>query len=86
MKRGILELSAGAGHLRWVEGVTVADANLILAVGQGQRPPRIVGAVASGRSLVAQLSNSKQLVDERVLGVLSAANSLQSPHGVDILV
>ena len=85
MKRGILELSAGAGHLRWVEGVTVADANLILAVAQGRRPPQIVGAVASGRSHVAQLSASHQMVDERVLGVLAAVNTLQSPYGIDIL-
>ena len=64
----------------------MADANLILAVAKHQRPPQIVGAIANARSKVAQLTARHQLADERLLAVLSAANEIQSPNGIDIAV
>ncbi|MAE05556.1 MAG: hypothetical protein CMH76_04390 [Nitrospinae bacterium] len=64
----------------------MADANLILAVAKHQRPPQTVGAIANERSNVAQLTARHQLADERLLAVLSAANEIQSPNGIDIAV
>ncbi|MBT3350060.1 MAG: hypothetical protein HOC91_15610 [Nitrospinaceae bacterium] len=63
----------------------MADANLILAVARGLRPALITGAVANARSEVNQLVASKQLADRRTMIALVAANSLQSPIGIDVL-
>lgn len=62
----------------------MAEANLILAIARGQSPPRIVRAIAAARSNVAQFTANNQLADERLLTVLSAASTIQSPNGVDM--
>ncbi len=64
-------------------GVAVANANVVLAVARGLRPPLISGAIANARSNVAQLVATKQLADRRTLISLTAANVLQSPN-IDI--
>ena len=64
----------------------MANANLIQAVGQGLRPPLISGAVSSARSFVNQLIATDQLADEKALKALYAANMIQSPGNVDIMV
>lgn len=64
----------------------MGDANVILAVARGLRPAQISGVVANARSEVNQLVASKQLADRRTMIALSAANALQSPMGINILV
>ncbi|MEE9256795.1 MAG: hypothetical protein V3V56_06480 [bacterium] len=61
----------------------MANANVILAVARGLRPPLISGVIANARSSVAQLVATKQLADRRTLISLTAANALQSPN-IDI--
>ena len=73
------------GFLLREEGVAMADANLILAVARGLRPALISGVVANARAEVNQLVQSDQLADRRTMIALAAANSLQSPIGIDIL-
>lgn len=63
----------------------MADANLILAVSRGLRPALISGVVANARAEVNQLIASKQLADRNTMIALAAANSLQSPMGINIL-
>jgi len=62
----------------------MADANLVLAVVRGIRPPLIYGAVASARAEVNRLVSSGQIADKRLFILLGAANALQSPNGLDI--
>jgi hypothetical protein len=63
----------------------MGDANVILAVARGLRPAQITGVVASARLEVKQLVESKQLADRRTMVALVAANSLQSPQGIDVV-
>lgn len=67
-------------------GVAVANANVVLAVARGLRPPLISGAIANARASVAQLVATKQLADRRTLIALASANVLQSPNNVDIII
>jgi hypothetical protein len=62
----------------------MADANVVLAVARGIRPPQIYGAVASARAEVNQLVSSGQIADKRLFILLGAANALQSPNGLDV--
>lgn len=64
----------------------MADANLVLAVVRGIRPPLIYGAVANARAEVNQLVSSGQLADRRLFIILGAARSLQSPNSLDAFV
>lgn len=64
----------------------MADPNLLIAIGSGLRPPQIIGAVANARSHVNQLIATNQLADERALRALYAANTIQSPNGINIIV
>lgn len=64
----------------------MANANLILAIATGLRPPQISGAVANARSFVNNLLATDQLADEQALKALYAANLLQSPNGIDIVI
>ncbi len=64
----------------------MADPNLILAVGRGLRPAQISGAVASARSHVNSLIANNQIADERALRALYAANLVQSPNSINLMV
>ncbi len=67
-------------------GEPMADPNLILAVGQGLRPPQISGAVSAARAVVDNLIATNQLADEQALRSLYAANLIQSPTSINIMV
>ena len=62
----------------------MADANIVLAVVRGIRPPLIYGAVANARAEVNQLVSTGQIADKRLFIILGAANALQSPNGLDV--
>lgn len=64
----------------------MASANLILAIGQGLRPPQITGAVSVARSYVNNLIATNQIADEQALRALYAANLIQSPNSINLMV
>ncbi len=64
----------------------MANANLVLAVSRGLRPPLIYGAVANARAQVNQLVINDQIADRRTLVTLAAVDAVQSPSSVDLLV
>ena len=64
----------------------MADPNLIIAVGQGLRPPQISGAVSAARAVVNNLIATDQLADEDALKALYAANLIQSPNSINLIV
>ena len=64
----------------------MANPDLILAVGQGLLPPQISGVISAARAAVNNLISTNQLADERALKSLYAANLLQSPSGINLMV
>jgi len=64
----------------------MANANVVLAVSRGLRPPLIFGAIANARSTVNQLVVSNQVADRQTMVALMAANAVQSPNNVDLVV
>ena len=73
------QLPQGGGEL-------MANPNLILAVGQGLHPPQISGAIAAARAVVNSLVANNQLADEQALKSLYAANLIQSPTSINLMV
>ncbi|MDA1000626.1 MAG: hypothetical protein O2807_08970 [bacterium] len=64
----------------------MADPNVITAVARGLRPPLIFGAIATARSDVARLVATKQVADERLLVTMIAADVIQSPNNINLVV
>ena len=64
----------------------MADGNLIQAIGSGLRPPLISGAISNARSYVNHLLATDQLADEKALKALYAANMIQSPGTINLMV
>ncbi len=62
----------------------MADANLVLAVARGLRPPLIFGAIASARAEVNQLVATNQIADRQTLATFIAADQIQSPNSIDV--
>ncbi len=64
----------------------MANANLILAIGTGLRPPQISGAVSVARNYVNNLIATDQIADEQALKALYAANLIQSPNSINLMI
>ncbi len=64
----------------------MADQNLISAIARGLSPPQVVGTIARTRAAVQQLIATNQIADEQALRALYAANAIQTPGSIDLIV